>query len=125
MNNIKVVDWISYDEAENKENSFGGLGGWFDNGMRWKDYLEACTPKSRQYPMAIRKAVIERQLKEGGDWHQSSDTGVPLFSDGTVATFSYRSWGDIMAAIWSQEDDCDYSYMSFYMSRLVERVEGV
>jgi hypothetical protein len=32
-----------------------------------------------------------------------------------VATFSYRGWGDIMAAIWSEEENKDYNYMDFYM----------
>ena len=40
---------------------------------------------------------------------------MPLFSDGKVATFSFRGWGDLMAAIWSEAEDKDYGYMDFYM----------
>ena len=54
-------------------------------------------------------------LKQGGDWHQNDPKGVPVFNDGTVAMFSFRAWGDLMAALWAEHEDCDYSYMDFYM----------
>lgn len=57
----------------------------------------------------------ELGIREGGDWHQSDACGCPVFSDGTTALFSYRAWGDIMAAIWSEHDGKDYGYMDFYM----------
>lgn len=110
---VEVVDLISYKEAEGKTETIGGLGGWFSDGNRWKDYVENFADKGREYAEAIRKYIVEHDIKRGGDWHQRE--GTPLFSDGTVASFSYRAWGDIMAAIWSEEEDQDYNYMSFYM----------
>jgi hypothetical protein len=49
-----------------------------------------------------------------GQEHQYN-SGVPVFSDGKVATYTYRGWGDLMAAIWATEEDKDYHYMDFYM----------
>ena len=47
--------------------------------------------------------------------HQNDDHGVPKSDDDTVGLFSFRSWGDLMAAIWSEEEDKDYDYLNFYM----------
>jgi hypothetical protein len=118
---MEVVDWIYYDSIDGREeNGLGGLGGWFDKGLRWKDYLDNCSAEIKEYAEAFRRAVIKSHLKAGGDWHQSEDEGVPVFSDGTIATFSYRAWGDIMAAIWAEEENKDYTYMSFYMDCLIK-----
>jgi hypothetical protein len=41
----------------------------------------------------------------------------PVFDDGTVGGFSFRAWGDLLAAVWNTaEGTTKYSYMSFYMS---------
>ena len=125
---IIVVDWISYDEANSKEESIGGMGGFFNfqphlkgqgkeetTGMRWKDYLESFKKEVHPYAEAIRESVLELELWQGGDYHQNAADGVPLFSDGTVGCFSYRAWGDIMAAIWSEKLNRDFCYMNFYM----------
>jgi hypothetical protein len=37
-----------------------------------------------------------------------------MFSDGSVATFSLRGWGDLLAAVYSERDNKDYCYMDFY-----------
>lgn len=122
----KVVDWISYDETNGKEVAIGGLGGFFNAGvihpnqkeavgMRWKDYIETFTDKGKPYAEAIRESVLERGSLMTGDQHQHSANGVPLFDDGKIGEFSYRAWGDIMAAIWSEKENKDYSYMDFYM----------
>jgi hypothetical protein len=117
-----IKEWIPYSEAENYEESFGGMGGFFREGMRWKDYLEytKLSEKDIEYANAIKDAVIELHVKHGGDWHQNSDEGVPLFSDNTVATFSFRAWGDIIAAIWAEYENKDYSYMDFYLDCCME-----
>jgi len=116
---IYVKKWIHYGTASNfPEAPCGGLGGWFnfnERGQRWKDYKEAFKKITHPYIEAIRKSVIDNHLKITGQEHQYSDHGVPLFSDGRASTFSYRAWGDIMAAIWSEEENKDYSYMDFYM----------
>lgn len=110
---VTIEKWISYEESEGKPECLGGLGGFFDFGMRWKDY---CEDDPGEHLTALHNEIIRLGIREGGNWHQEDPHGVPLFSDGTVATYSYRGWGDLLAAIWSQHDDLDYCYMDFYMS---------
>ncbi len=38
-----------------------------------------------------------------------------MFNDGTAGMFSFRAWGDLMAAIWAEHENRDYGYMDFYM----------
>ena len=123
---MKVIKWISYKESEKYPESVSCLGGWFnagyihpgkenEKGQRWKDYIEIWKDEVKPYLEAIRKDVLKKGFKLTGENHQYSPDGVPLFEDKTVASFSYRAWGDLMAAIWSEEEDKDYSYMDFYM----------
>ena len=126
---MKVKEWISYKKAKKYKESVSGFGGFFnfqpgktneedqETGMRWKDYLNMAGYNEESYPYlnAIKKSVIENDLKLTGEQHQYSKNGVPLFEDDTVASFSWRAWGDLMAAIWSDEEDKDYCYMDFYM----------
>jgi hypothetical protein len=98
------------------------MGGWAD-GNTWAEYLAEVGPEVAPYAEAFRVAVLARGLREGGDWHQEADDGAPVFSDGTIATFSYRAWGDVLACIYTTEDGTPYSYMDFYMSSLVDRKE--
>lgn len=115
---MKVIEWIAYEDVGDRLDSIGGMGGWFnwkEKGKRWKDYIAYKSEEERPYAEAIRESVLELKIRAGGDWHQHSDGGVPLFEDNTVGTFSYRAWGDIMAAIWSEAEDKDYTYMDFYM----------
>lgn len=120
---MKVVRWTSGDEE--LEVSFGSLGGWFNAGHihgperggvghRWRDYIDGMEPKGVEYAEALRAEILRLGLTRGGDWHQGEE-GTPVFSDGTCASFSYRAWGDLLAAVWSEEHDLDYTYMSFYM----------
>lgn len=111
---IKVIRWCSYEEAKKLVQSFGGLGGFFDNGMRWADYISTFDDSVHKYANALRESIITNKIKECGPWHQESDCGSPVFSDGTVATFSYRAWGDLLAAVWSSEENRDSNYMEFY-----------
>lgn len=111
---MKVRKWISREEIKDQEISIGGLGGWFKKGMRWEDYQDSLHKEVVPYAKAVRKSVVENEFRFGGDTHQESMT--PLFEDGTIGEFSFRAWGDLMAAIWSTEDGRDYEYMSFYMT---------
>ena len=114
---MKVVKFISYSEVgDRKENSLGGMGGFFENGMRWKDYKDVWKESVHEDLENLRAAIIANQINCTGDEHQHSGyPSVPLFDDGSVALYSFRAWGDLMAAVWSSEYDKDYSYMSFYM----------
>ena len=111
---MKVIGWISYEEAEQYESVLPGLGGFFSRGMRWPEFIAAWSPQYVPYYEALREAVLERGLRYNGGMHQSAVDGTPVFSDGTVGLFSFRAWGDLMAAIWSSAEDEDYHYMDFY-----------
>ena len=108
-------------------------GAVFDASHRWKDYLAYLAGMDEEklkkpaddgglqrtlnytlaeYAEAIRRAVLKDKLRWTGREHQQF--GTPRFSDGTVGSFTFRAWGDIMAAIWSEEEDKDYNYMNFY-----------
>lgn len=110
---IEVVDYIRYEDGEGMEENLSTFGGMFENGMRWEDYQ--ATWKDSAYPhlFALRKSIIELEIRHGGDWHQRE--GCPVYSDGSVTRMSMRAWGDLLAAIWSTEDNKDYNYMDFYM----------
>jgi len=110
---MKVIRCIDSDKAEDKKTSFGGLGGWFDDGMRWKDYLESWTDKVREYAEATREYIVANGIRTTGSEHQDEGWEF-LYDDGTVSSFSFRAWGDLMAAIWSEEENEDYNYMDFY-----------
>lgn len=119
---MKVSKWISYDEAEKKTPVIDFMGGFFDDGMRWQDYVDNYDPKYIPYFEALKADIVEKKLKQGGDWHQNYEEGVPEFEDGAVAMFSYRAWGDLLAAIWSSEESKDYCYMDFYMDRMLKKM---
>lgn len=116
---VKVVDWVAWEEAGKKypENDLGGMGGWFhgDQGHTWDTYINNLAETERIYAEALKKEILSKNIRIGGNVHQHSDGGTPLFSDGTVSTFSYRAWGDIMAAIYSHEEP-DINYMAYYMT---------
>lgn len=130
---IAVQKWISYDETKKlRESPTPVLGGWFgfshsaakltnpedeetNAGPRWKTYISAFNEETRPYLEAIRKSVVEGNIKYTGEQHQTYENGCPQFTDGTACSMSWRAWGDLMAAIWSDEEDKDYCYMDFYM----------
>jgi ABC-type glycerol-3-phosphate transport system substrate-binding protein len=112
---IKVIEWIGYEDAENDlRASVGCWGGFFQRGMRWKDYFESMDDELKPYVTAMFDEVKKKNLKFSGRDHQYTWNGVPLFSDGKTALFSARGWGDLMAAIWSEVENKDYCYMDFY-----------
>ncbi len=109
----EVVSWISYKAAEHGHAV--DIGDWSGGTDARGD------PRLVLYHDALRRAVLARKLRRGGDWHQSAKDGVPVFDDGAVGTFTFRAWGSLMAAIWSAEDGRVYDYMDFYMDVCVER----
>ena len=118
---VRVVAWTT---RESDHPVFANLtGGWFGfpNGdevprHRWRDYLDAFVEEVHPRMEALRAEILRRNLKECGPWHQSEkEEGTPVFSDGTVMYFTFRAWGDLLAAVWSEEEDEQYSYMYFYM----------
>lgn len=122
---MKVIKWISFEEASKlPECPLSRLGGWFQDGMRWEDYYKELGEEARPYAEALRAEVLAKRIRHGGDWHQYSEEGIPVFEDGTIASFSFRAWGDFMAAVWSSADNRDYNYMDFYMDCLVHDDEN-
>jgi hypothetical protein len=120
-----VKDWLP--DSNGYKESFILLGGIFKDGMRWNDYIFSFDPEwsksNQKYIDALRLCIIENNLRKGGAWHQYE--GNPLFSDNTVAIFSFRAWGDLMAAIWSTEENRDYNYMDFYYTNNGERYDNM
>lgn len=108
----KVVKWVQ--DEDDLDTAITALGGFFQKGMRWKDYIKIWNNNSKNYIEAIRKSVVENNIKITGELHQNSYCGVPMFENMKVASFSFRAWGDLMAAIWSTEENTDYCYMDFY-----------
>jgi len=81
--------------------------------MRWKDYIDSVPEAGRPYAEILRKEVADKSIRDGGLWHHSSTGGFPVFSDGRVAGFTLKGWGDFMAAVWSEEEGRGYSYVHF------------
>lgn len=117
----RVVEWIAYDAADRRgAPDIGGWGGVMTKQMRWADFIADIDAKWCGHYEAMRQAILVRGLCRGGDWHQAAPDGVPLFDDGAIATFSFRAWGDLMAAVWSDADGRGYGYMDFYMDSCLE-----
>ena len=112
---LRVVSW-NEEDAQNIEGgtAIGWWGGFVENGMRWKDYLEAFNEKVHPYLEAARKSAVENNIRATGEQHQY-DGITPVFSDGSIFSMTFRAWGDFMAAVWSEEEDKDMSYMDFYV----------
>jgi len=113
---MKILGWIHYEDVtRDDEEIFGGFGGFFADGMRWNDYLDQFNNLGKDYAEALRDEILKDKIKCTGSQHQNGYLSVPVFSDGTISTFSYRGWGDLMAAVWSEAENKDYNYMDFYM----------
>jgi hypothetical protein len=113
------VTWQSHESLDTHEGGFNldNLGGSynFQEGMRWPDYLAGYAAEWHPYVEAIRQSILERQVWAGGDWHQYNAAGAPVVAGGYFMTCSFRSWGDLLAAVWSSELNRDFSYLDFYM----------
>lgn len=118
---IKFEDWVEY-HYEGDDAPIGGMGGWFNanqlhekdkpTSMVWEDYLNAHKEGSHPYLEALKNEIKNNNLQITGESHQWGNA--PLFSDGTVGRFSYRAWGDLMAAIYSTKEK-PLNYMAYYM----------
>jgi len=111
---MEVKEWIAYaDHEKYPDCGVGGMGG-IAQPLSWAEYTDAYSPLGLEYLEALRAALSKRG-RLTGDEHQNADDGVPLFSDGTVATYSFRGWGDLLAAIYNEKlGEKKYTYMDFY-----------
>jgi hypothetical protein len=118
----RVIGWVSTASIENRGLvDIGGWGGFFRESDDWSAYIANIDKQFVPHHESLRMAIIAKGLRRGGDWHQNSQDGVPVFDDGAVGTFSFRAWGDLMAATWTGEDGRGYGYMDFYMDACLER----
>lgn len=124
---MKIEKWITYEEAADKEeNGLGGMGGWFgaryeghkllgwDAHHRWKDYLDNFKPEAHPMLEELRRSILENKIRCTGAEAQNGYEAIPLWDNGKVDTYSMRAWGDLMAAVYSEEENHDYTYMDFY-----------
>ena len=119
IKNLVVTKWLTEKESDDYSQSCGSLGGWV-KGESWDQYLVRLPVKEHVYLEALRKRILDDQLKIGGDEHQYGGY-TPLFSDMTIGVFSFRAWGDLIAAIYNTHENTNqYGYMDFYMSCLIK-----
>lgn len=120
----RILKFITFDKAEKyPENGLGGLGGMFKKGMRWEDYKPYYTNYAHEELEQLRSKILENEIRCSGEDHQYNSKSVPLWSDKTVDTYSYRAWGDLMAAIYSTQENKDYCYIDFYVDCPMEDME--
>lgn len=111
-----TIIWKSFPpERPEGTSNFGGCGGFFDRGMRWKDYLDrAFYAEDHARMEELRAAIVGRPVWRDGSWHQDqADAGMPVWDDGAVFWASQRAWGDLLAAVWSTVLDQDFWYGDF------------
>jgi hypothetical protein len=112
------VTWLSYDALDTLDgfnlDNLGGSGD-FKEGIRWPEYLTQYAAEWHLYVEAIRHAIIAGKVWAGGDWHQYSPHGVPVVAGEHFMGCGFRSWGDLLAAVWNTELGRNFSYLDFYM----------
>ena len=102
MEKLKLVGWTNFECEYPSRNADG------------EDF--------REIMQLIGDEVVKNGYSFSGQDHQNAETGVPVFSDGTCLRASMRSWGYIMAAIHSEIEGINLSYMDFYMDTFRNRV---
>ena len=113
----KVVEFISFVEAScmvqhpfiDELNTIQ-----IHEGMRWGDYVNYFKPESRPHLEELREAVIDNHIFCNSWKYQRELMACPLFDDGTSVTYSRVAWANLMAAVWSSEDDKDYTTQDFF-----------
>lgn len=102
MEKLKIVGWTNFECEYPSKNAEG--------------------PEFREIMQLIGDEVVKHGYSFSGHDHQFASTGVPVFSDGTCLRASMRSWGYIMAAIHSEIEGINLSYMDFYMDTFRDKV---
>lgn len=112
----KVHEFISSnDVGDRKDNGLGGLGGWFQNGHTWQDYENQFTDEGKVLVRELRDKIISHGIACTGEQMDSGARCIPLWDDNTVTGYSWRAWGDLMAAVHNFIDGKPHNYMEFYM----------
>lgn len=121
----QVIGWVALADVDHLIHArkvpgldYGGHA--TQRGDRWIDYIQSAPLLLRPYLEALRREIVAREIRRGGNWHQNAPDGAPVFDDRTVGCFGMRGWGALLAAIWADVDDTDYGYMAFYMDPIEE-----
>jgi hypothetical protein len=84
VSNMKIQKWITYEEAEGREeNGLGGMGGWFGYdkvnrdaegrrtmvGHRWQDYLDHFKPEAHQLLEELYRSIVANEIRCTGEEH--------------------------------------------------------
>ena len=117
MREVEVIAWVDEDDPRAKgEASCWGFGGWVE-GEGWPAFIDDIREPHQAHYEALRRSIVRNRIWEEAYWHQGQDgeAHIPVFSDGTVGSFTLRSWGDLLAAVWNTAlGRSDLGYMSFY-----------
>lgn len=115
---IFVKKWVKISEFKD----FSGFdimfiqsGGVVERGYRWVHYISLVEEWQRPYMEAVREEIIRKGIKWTGKEMQENPKGAPVFNNGKLGLFTWRAWGDLMAATWAERENTDYSYIDFYM----------
>ena len=115
---MKVIKFLTWDEIDGlEEEGYGGLGGDFKKGMRWKDYINQFKDEYIADLENLKLAIVDNRIRYSAMEYRINSKpcrAIPLWDNGKIDTYTMRGFCDLMAAIWSQEDNNDYGYMDFY-----------
>jgi hypothetical protein len=104
--NLHVVSW---NEDDARAIDGGTAIGWWAASSR-----RACAGRTTWMRSTRRSIPIWRphenppsSTTSGRSAQHQYDGITPVFSDGSIFAMTFRSWGDFMAAVWSEEEDTD------------------
>lgn len=93
------------------------VAGWTD----WDTDLFPPAEINNEVFDAVVKEVSERNYLFGGDSHQEMSGCCPVISDGTLARFSHRGWGAVIAAAYDRRGrDGKLDIMAGYMDEMIK-----
>jgi len=98
---LKIIGWTNYDSC-------------FPS-------IEVAQDEVNDLILTVAGEIKNNGYMLSGDDHQNSDTGVPVFENGTCFRASMRAWGFIMAVAFPEINGNETQYMDFYMSTPLER----
>lgn len=84
--------------------------GGYEHGHTWDEYLANFRTSKRIHFNMIRKAIEELDWVGMTGEEMANDVEF-VFSDGVIIAFTWRAWGDLMAAIVGKGEN----YLSYYM----------
>jgi|SRR5690554_2559666 len=83
--------------------------GGYEGGYTWDEYLDTFKSKFKPHFELIRKAIEKLDWVGKTAGEMANDVEF-VFSDGVIIAFTWRAWGDLMAAIVDKGEN----YMKYY-----------